>query len=500
VKASLPEALGLLAALGAAAVAVLAPSARIRALSVWIALLAAAAVIAGDVWHQQRFEDLRSDPALVAAAGLAAVVGIVGVAWVFRRTPAAFPILAFLVLPFRVPVEIGGQTSNLLLPLYLMIAAAAASAAFLAVRDAAPPGPARVEPAMVRALRAILAATLLLYAIQALYSVDVSNAIENAAFFLVPFAVLFVLLAEVEWSEWLLRRVLLAVSAAAVALALVAVWEYAARDLLLNRGLEDANQLHRYFRVNSLFKDPNIFGRYLALAIVVLAAGMVWTRDVRLAAGAAVVAAVLALALAMSFSMTSFAALIAGLLVLGWLRWGFRAAVLGALAVAVAGGVFLGVRSGEVGSERDLSSGRGDLVSGGIELAGDRPVWGWGSGSFGAAFQRRIERAPTTNSHTEPVTVAAEQGAVGMIVYGALLAVALVVLLGQGRRGAAQAAVACGFVTMLVHSLGYASFAVDPATWALLALGVACARLPTGGDASPGVRDHAAPVVVPAGR
>ena len=39
-----------------------------------------------------------------------------------------------------------------------------------------------------------------LYAIQAAYSADVSNAIENAAFFLVPFAVMFVLLAEVRWT------------------------------------------------------------------------------------------------------------------------------------------------------------------------------------------------------------------------------------------------------------------------------------------------------------
>ena len=42
-----------------------------------------------------------------------------------------------------------------------------------------------------------LAATLVLYAIQTAYSADVSNAIENAAFFLVPFAVMLVLLGEV---------------------------------------------------------------------------------------------------------------------------------------------------------------------------------------------------------------------------------------------------------------------------------------------------------------
>ena len=46
----------------------------------------------------------------------------------------------------------------------------------------------------------------------------------------------------------------------------VAFAEYAARDLLLSRGdLLQSNQLHLYFRVNSLFYDPNLFGRDLAL-------------------------------------------------------------------------------------------------------------------------------------------------------------------------------------------------------------------------------------------
>ena len=48
----------------------------------------------------------------------------------------------------------------------------------------------------------------------------------------------------------------------------VAFAEYAARDLILSRGnLLESNQLHLYFRVNSLFYDPNIFGRDLALAV-----------------------------------------------------------------------------------------------------------------------------------------------------------------------------------------------------------------------------------------
>ena len=120
--------------------------------------------------------------------------------------------------------------------------------------------------------------------------------------------------------------------------------------------------------------------------------------------------------------------------------------------------------------------GRTKLVSGGLELAGDRPVWGWGSGSFGAAFQKHIKRARTVNSHSEPVTVLAEQGAIGAAVYLATLAVALFALLRGAAASAARAAVAACFIALIVHSLGYGSFIIDPATWALLGLGLALAR------------------------
>ena len=35
-----------------------------------------------------------------------------------------------------------------------------------------------------------------------------------------------------------------------------------------------------------------------------------------------------------------------------------------------------------------VTSGRGDLISGGIELFGNRPIWGYGSGAFGRAYRQ----------------------------------------------------------------------------------------------------------------
>ncbi len=69
---------------------------------------------------------------------------------------------------------------------------------------------------------------------------------------------------------------------------------------------------------------------------------------------------------------------------------------------------------------------------------------------------------------------------------------------GGVRSSAARSAVAACFVAMIVHSLGYAGFIIDPATWALLALGVALhpgREARTAGGVAPGgvpapTRDH----------
>jgi putative inorganic carbon (hco3(-)) transporter len=493
VTASALQLLGMLVACGGAAVALLTRDPRLRYGAAAVALIVAPALVAGDVWHSPRFVDLRHHPATLAATATFAVIAVAVGAAVFRRFRWALPVSLFAVLPLRVPVHLGGQTSHLLVPLYLVIAAGLVSCAYSALveRAAANHGRPGEEASTANLtdwppavwLYRVLAVTLLLYAIQTAYSADVSNAIENASFFLVPFAVMLMLLAEVRWTDRVLGGVLIAVTGMALLFAGVAFAEYAARDLILSRGdLLQSNQLHLYFRVNSLFYDPNLFGRDLALTLVALGAYMAWSRGTRPPVVAAIASGILLTALALSYSITSFAALVAGLLVVAALRWSVRWALAGAAAILVCGAILLlvsGTGRTDVGpteSSSTTTSGRVDLVEGGIRLARDRPVWGWGSGSFGAAFSRHIERAKTTVSHTEPITVAAEQGGIGLVVYLALVVLALIVLFSGASASVATAATAACFVAMVVHSLGYAAFTIDPATWALLGVGVALRR------------------------
>ena len=131
------------------------------------------------------------------------------------------------------------------------------------------------------------------------------------------------------------------------------------------------------------------------------------------------------------------------------------------------------------------SSGRGGLVSGGLSLFADRPLWGYGSGSFVTEYRAPPphDRATTLSaSHTIPITIAAEQGLIGELVYLALVARRARVAAPAAPRGdPRRAAIGAAFVALLFHTLLYADFLEDPITWALLAIGVALARCPAPG-------------------
>jgi O-antigen ligase len=182
------------------------------------------------------------------------------------------------------------------------------------------------------------------------------------------------------------------------------------------------------------------------------------------------------------------------------LRWGIRWALAAGVTIVVATAIFFavsGVSRSDLSSTdkiQTFSSGRVSLISGGYHLTKDRPVWGFGSGSFGTAFKENIDpTAKTTASHSEPLTVGAEQGAIGLIVYAALVVLSLIVLLSGARASVGVAATAACFVAIFVHSLGYADFTVDPATWALLGVGVALRRKRVAGSEVPIIGGRPAP-------
>jgi O-antigen ligase len=153
------------------------------------------------------------------------------------------------------------------------------------------------------------------------------------------------------------------------------------------------------------------------------------------------------------------------------------ALVVGAIFVLAAPST-LHLELGSSKSADSATSGRYDLVKGGVRLFGDKPAQGYGAGAFSRAYRRAekgsAEKAVSA-SHTIPVTVAAEQGLPGLMVYLALLVVGLITLLRGVRGDPVRAAVAAAFAALILHTWIYASFLEDPLTWALLGLGLALA-------------------------
>jgi len=185
------------------------------------------------------------------------------------------------------------------------------------------------------------------------------------------------------------------------------------------------------------------------------------------------------------------------LIVLACIRWNRRWVLGASAAVLIVGMVFVlafpSVSKINLTNKRSAetsTSGRFDLVTGGIKLWGDRPLWGYGSGGFSVAFDRErlnkktaFGRVVTTKSHTAPLTVAAEQGLVGLASFIALLFAGFSAVYrrarADGRPGAvARIAVAAAFTALFVHSLAYAAFMEDPLTWLMLGAALSLATIP----------------------
>jgi O-antigen ligase len=161
--------------------------------------------------------------------------------------------------------------------------------------------------------------------------------------------------------------------------------------------------------------------------------------------------------------------------------------VVGIAVVLIAPGtVHLNLKSSH--SIDKASSGRLDLMRGGLSMFADRPLQGFGSGAFAERFRAREKvgsREAAVASHTIPITVAAEQGIVGLAAYAFVL-VAAFALLFRGLaalhdrapplRLVSRGYVAAAFTALVLHTLLYAAFLEDPITWTLLAAAIVLSR------------------------
>ena len=199
--------LGIVLAAVTAAATLVDPDARRRTVWMGMSLVLAAVILIGHIDDTEQFRSLTDPPLRFAGLCVAGALTVVLLAIVLIRRPAAFPLLVVGALPFRVPIEAAGQTANLLVPLYLVIAAGCVAYAMADLDGSSNKGGRSASRStgsggtQVAVLELALGAFLVLYALQATYSKDFDTALEQAVFFLIPFALLYALLREVRWSR-----------------------------------------------------------------------------------------------------------------------------------------------------------------------------------------------------------------------------------------------------------------------------------------------------------
>jgi O-antigen ligase len=437
-------------------------------------------------------EDRRALLVAAGAFGLAAAaVGAV----IIRRWPWAVALGALACAPARIPVDVGEVEANLLVPLYGVVAAAALALGYDLLR-----GDGRVRE--LGPLAWPLAALVAWSGLALLWTDDLREGAIDLLFFFLPFGVLAVCLARLPWSRAGLQLLYAMLAAMALVFAAVGIYQWLTRDIFWNPKVDVGNAFAPFYRVNSVFWDPSIYGRFLVIAILATLVIALCSTRREVVLGAAALIAVVWTGLLFSFSQSSFAALIAGVLLAAAFVWRWRsAAAVGLAAVAM---LTVGFSAPQVRdnlldeSRRGLdraTSGRWGLIEDGARIALDHPLEGVGLGSFKREYAERTglrgEEPARAASHNTPITVAAETGLPGLALLIWLVAAAIVTALRRaGRRrptGRVSLFAALGLTAIAVHSLFYDAFFEDPMSWGLFAL----AALTTAAVASASERDQA---------
>jgi O-antigen ligase len=468
------------------------PATRRRVAGLALLVVSWVALAASLVPAEDARRELTGAPGVaVGVVVLAAVVvgGAFAVRLILARPTVWFVLLA-LALPVRLAVSLGSEESsaNLLVPLYAVELLGLAAWVWGRLRGRLPADAEAGTPLDVPIgafVGFVLASTL--------WSGDTHEAAVKAVFFWIPFVVLYLLV--VAW--WGRARALAALAITTVAMAVpvagLAVVQYANRDIFWNQRLEKANVYSQFFRANGIFFDPNILGRYLVLAmLLVVAAAWALRLGPRLMVAAGAALAVLGAGLFVTFSRSSALALMVGLAILAWRAFGGRRtlAVGGTLLVVLLAGAVATsghIRDAVTSTDRleRVSEGRFDLVAGGLDIWRESPVVGSGLGSFEQRYKETLtpteqRRVRVIISHNAPVTVLSEVGAVGFLLFLGLLWTTGRRIArragGPGPAGWAEWTALAMLAGILVHSLLYAALFEDPYTWVVAAAAIGLAR------------------------
>jgi O-antigen ligase len=471
-----------LAALGGALGSVLVLLARGRlALLVGLVLLAAAELGLAWALGGGPLDRLSGVSGAVAVVFAALLLG--AAAALFVRRPAIVPIAVLVAAPLRPPLSFDSSSTLLvqlaedgrlgrLLPLYFVLGAAATALAWRALRG-------REGRALPRQVALPAAAFFAFACCSLLWADDMEAATNLLLFFTLPFVALLATVARAELPVWAPRALATAALALGTLFAAVGLWQAATHKLFFYApNLAASNANTDYFRVTSLFGDPSLYGRHVVLGIAV-ALTLLATRRWHPWPLIGLIAVMWA-GLLFSYSQSSMVALLVITVVLAAATGDRRvrrtvAALMLAAALVGCGYLALQVAQGE--SLNRITSDRTNRVEDAVRVIKKHPLVGVGIGGQPRA-SRLLARSqrPTPNfvSHTTPLTVFAELGVVGLVLYAWLLAGgAWLILQVRHRDEALGLALGAAFVGLFVHALFYSGFLEDPLTWFVVGIAAA---------------------------
>jgi ABC-type multidrug transport system fused ATPase/permease subunit len=418
-----------------------------------------------------------------AAAVALALLALAAATALFVKRPGIVPIAVLVTAPLRPPLSFDSSSALLvqiaddgrlgrLLPLYFVLAAAAAALAWQALRG-------RELRTLPRRVALPAAAFFAFACCSLLWAEDVEAATNLLLFFTLPFVALLATVARASFPPWAPRGLATAAIALATLFAVVGLWQAATHELFFyapNLAVSNANT--DYFRVTSLFGDPSLYGRHVVLGIGV-ALTLLATRRWHPWPLIGLIAVMWA-GLLFSYSQSSMVALLVMTVFLAVAtgdRRVRRAVALLTLAAALVGCAYLAVQVASGESLNRITSDRTNRVEDALRVIEKHPVVGVGIGGQPRASRLLAgSQRPTPNfvSHTTPLTVFAELGAIGVALYAWLLVAGAMLIL-QVRRLDEPLGLALGvtFIGLFVHALFYSGFLEDPLTW--LVLGIAAA-------------------------
>jgi O-antigen ligase len=158
-----------------------------------------------------------------------------------------------------------------------------------------------------------------------------------------------------------------------------------------------------------------------------------------------------------------------------------RAVGLLALAAVLAAAAYVAVQVADGRSLNRITSDRTERVEDAVRVIEEHPLLGVGIGGQPRASRLAAgSDRPTPNfvSHTTPLTVFAELGVVGLLLYVWLLVGGMrLILQVRGQHEPLGLALGAAFIGLFVHALFYSGFLEDPLTWFVLAIAAAyCAQ------------------------